>query len=97
MTSRKKIAAITKATNKYNCGVYLKTGRHPPGVMIAESVEEENLRDWIGSVKVSLNSGGGRSVILQPLIQGVSLCSMTGASTETICQTSLLVIWLFIY
>ena len=66
MTSRKKIAAITKATKKYNCGVYLKTGRHPPGIMIAESVEEEMLRNWIGSVKVGSKFGVGDFVVLEP-------------------------------
>lgn len=52
MTSRKKITAITKAAKKHNCAVYLKTGAHPPGIMIAESDGEEGVRDWIASVKV---------------------------------------------
>ena len=36
MTSRKKITAITKAAKKCNCAVYLKSGGHPPGVMVGE-------------------------------------------------------------
>lgn len=52
MTSRKKINAITKAAKKYSCAVYLKTGAHPPGVMIAESGEEDGVREWVASVKV---------------------------------------------
>ena len=53
MTSRKKIAAITKAAKRYECAVYLKTGAHPPGVMIAESEGEKDMRGWVGAVKVS--------------------------------------------
>ena len=54
MTSRKKIAAIAKAAKKYECAVYLKTGAHPPGVMISESEVEgmEGLAGWIAAVKV---------------------------------------------
>ena len=52
MTSRRKITAVTKAAKKYSCAVYLKTGRHPPGIMIAESNREEEVKDWVGSVKV---------------------------------------------
>ena len=55
MTSRKKITAIAKAAKKYNCAVYLKTGGHPPGVMIGECDGEEgesDLKGWIGSIKV---------------------------------------------
>ncbi|MCJ1274168.1 hypothetical protein MMC21_001963 [Puttea exsequens] len=51
MTSRKKIAAITKAAKRYECAVYLKTGAHPPGVMIAESEGEKDMRGWVGAVK----------------------------------------------
>lgn len=54
MTSRKKITAIVKAAKKHRCAVYLKTGEHPPGIMIAEAQAEEELKDWIGSVKVGL-------------------------------------------
>jgi len=52
MTSRKKIKAITKAAKKFNCAVYLKTGQHPPGVMIAESDGEEGVRNWTACIKV---------------------------------------------
>ena len=54
MTSRKKITAITKAAKEYNCAVYLKTGAHPPGVMIAESDEEKGVKEWVTSVKVGI-------------------------------------------
>ena len=53
MTSRTKIRAIIKAAKKCHCAVYLKTGKHPPGVMIAECDQgEEYLKEWAGSVKV---------------------------------------------
>ena len=54
MTSRKKIAAISKAAKKYDCAVCLKTGAHPPGMMIAECEEDgmEGLAGWVASVKV---------------------------------------------
>ena len=55
MTSRKKITVILKAAKKYNCAVYLKTGAHPPGVMIGEcdaEQGEQDLKEWVGSVKV---------------------------------------------
>ena len=54
MTSRKKITAITKAAKQYNCAVYLKTGPHPPGIMIAESDAEESVKNWVADVKVEL-------------------------------------------
>lgn len=54
MTSRKKITAIAKAAKEYDCAVYLKTGAHPPGVMIAESEEEEGVKEWVASVKVGI-------------------------------------------
>ena len=55
MTSRKKITAIAKAAKKSNCCVYLKTGVHPPGVMIGEcdgELGEQELKEWVGTVKV---------------------------------------------
>ena len=55
MTSRKKITAIAKAAKKCNCAVYLKTGVHPPALMIAEcngDKAEEDLKEWVGNVKV---------------------------------------------
>lgn len=54
MTSRKKITAICKAAKKFDCAIYLKTGGHPPGVMIAECEEEgdEGLAGWVDTVKV---------------------------------------------
>lgn len=55
MTSRNKIRAIIKAAKKCNCAVYLKTGKHPPGVMIGEcngELGEQYLKEWVGSVKV---------------------------------------------
>lgn len=57
MTSRKKIAAISKAAKKYECAVYLKTGAHPPGVMISESQVEgmEGLAGWVAAVKVGFS------------------------------------------
>ena len=57
MTSRKKIMAISKAAKQYNCAVYLKTGNHPPGVMIGEcdgEDGEESLKEWVQSVKVGI-------------------------------------------
>ncbi|KAL9127188.1 MAG: hypothetical protein Q9217_003896 [Psora testacea] len=53
MTSRKKISAISKAAKNYDCAVYLKTGPHPPGIMIAESENngQEGLEGWLGTVK----------------------------------------------
>ena len=57
MTSRKKISAISKAAKKYECAVYLKTGSHPPGVMISESQVEglEGLAGWVAAIKVGLS------------------------------------------
>lgn len=57
MTSRKKITAITKAAKQYKCAVYLKTGMHPPGVMLGEcdgEEGEEDLKAWVRSVKVRI-------------------------------------------
>ena len=57
MASRKKVTAITKAAKKYNCAVYLKTGMHPPGVMLGEcdgEEGEEDLKSWVRSVKVGI-------------------------------------------
>lgn len=51
MTSRLKITRVAKAAKKHNCAVYLKTGPHPPGVMIAESELEEGVGEWVKSVK----------------------------------------------
>lgn len=51
MTSRKKIAAITKAAKHQNCAVYIRTGTWR-GVMIGESEEEQGLKGWVGDVKV---------------------------------------------
>ena len=55
MTSRKKIRAIADAAKRLDCAVYLKTGAHPPGVMICECEQEgkEGLADWVSAVKVS--------------------------------------------
>lgn len=56
MTSRKNISAIAKAAKKCNCAVYLKTGVHPPGLMIGEcngDKGEQDLKEWVGSVKVA--------------------------------------------
>ena len=52
MTSRKKITAITKGAKKYNCAVYLKTGAHPSGIMLAESDDKGAVDDWVRIVKV---------------------------------------------
>ena len=57
MTSRKKIQAILKAAKRFKCAVYIKTGAHPPGLMIAECEEEgsDGLADWVGAVKVGFH------------------------------------------
>lgn len=52
MTSRKKIQAIIKSAKKYDCAVYLRTGTWR-GVIIAESENDDELRGWVGDVKVS--------------------------------------------
>jgi hypothetical protein len=49
MTSRSKIASITRATKRLSCSVVLKTGS-PPGVMIAEG---EGALEWMEIVRVS--------------------------------------------
>ena len=55
MTSRTKIRAVVQAAKKCHCAVYIKTGKHPPGVMIAECDQGEGcLKEWLGSVKVSI-------------------------------------------
>ena len=51
MTSRRKIQAITKSAKHTSCSVLLKT-RNPPGIMIVEGKSEENVKQWIDSVKV---------------------------------------------
>lgn len=53
ITSRRKINAITKIAKRCECAVYLKIGI-PPGIMIAESEEEEGVREWVASVKVRI-------------------------------------------
>lgn len=50
MTSRRKIAALTKAAKSLSCAVVLKTGR-PPGVMIIEASNQENVKSWVLIVK----------------------------------------------
>ncbi|KAI9052985.1 hypothetical protein LZ554_003256 [Drepanopeziza brunnea f. sp. 'monogermtubi'] len=50
MTSRKKILAITKAAQRCSCAVLLKTGRRPPGVMLAEG-EGEGAEAWLEVVR----------------------------------------------
>lgn len=52
MTSRKKIQTLSKAAKAHSCAVVFKTGR-PPGVMIAEAEDEDNLNQWVDTVKVS--------------------------------------------
>ena len=57
ITSRKKVTNIIKAAKQYNCAVYLKTGMHPPGVMLGECDGEEGeqeLKAWVRSVKVRI-------------------------------------------
>ena len=69
MTSRKKIMAITKAAKQYECAVYLKTGMHPPGVMIGEcdgQEGEQDLKEWVRSVKVCVHYPAQRRI--RPLI-----------------------------
>ena len=55
ISSRKKIAVITKAAKRYDCAVYLKTGQHPPGIMIAECEMVENMKNWVAHVKVGIS------------------------------------------
>lgn len=55
MRSRQKIQAIKTAAKRFNCAVYLKTGVHPPGVMVGECVGErgeQGLMEWVRSVQV---------------------------------------------
>jgi hypothetical protein len=49
MTSRKKIFTLTQAAQNLQCSVLLKTGPHPPGIMLAEG---EQAGDWLKTVKV---------------------------------------------
>ena len=68
MTSRKKIQAISKAAKKYDCALYIKTGAHPPGVMIAECEQggTNGLADWVSAVKVEhFCLSPDRGIILQ--------------------------------
>ena len=51
MTSRKKIAAITKAAKHNECAVCIRTGKWP-GVMVAECEKVDGLKGWVGDVKV---------------------------------------------
>ena len=64
MTSRKKIAAITKAAKHQNCAVYVRTGTWR-GVMIGECEEEEGLRGWVGDVKVCTPPEDGQRLYLK--------------------------------
>jgi hypothetical protein len=59
MTSRKKIAAISKSAAKHHCAVLLKTGS-PPGVMLCEGMED-GVKSWINDVKVC-----GSRMLLSP-------------------------------
>ena len=74
MTSRKKIQAITKAAKRLDCAVYLKTGAHPPGIMICECEEggKEGLDGLVMAVKVCVASYWHRRIWI--LLLGVS-CS----------------------
>lgn len=49
MTSRKKIAVLTKSAVTHHCTVLLKTGS-PPGVMLCEG-KEPDVRSWVDTVK----------------------------------------------
>jgi hypothetical protein len=49
MTSRKKIFTLTQAAHNLQCSLLLKTGPHPPGIMLAEG---EQADDWLKVVKV---------------------------------------------
>lgn len=51
MTSRVKIRSIRKSTKTLSCAAVLKTGK-PPGVMVVEAGREEDLRSWVGVVRV---------------------------------------------
>ncbi|KAE9371345.1 hypothetical protein N431DRAFT_483897 [Stipitochalara longipes BDJ] len=48
MTSRRKILTLTRAASNLQCSVLLKTGPHPPGIMLAEG---ESADDWLKVVK----------------------------------------------
>ena len=50
MTSRKKIQSLTRAAKGYNCAVVIKTGR-PPGVMLAESTNRNDIEAWVQTVR----------------------------------------------
>ena len=65
MTSRTKIRAVVQAAKKCHCAVYIKTGKHPPGVMIAECDQGEGyLKEWLGSVKVSIAHSSLQEIII---------------------------------
>ncbi|KAH8695341.1 hypothetical protein BGW36DRAFT_429219 [Talaromyces proteolyticus] len=49
ITSRKKISALKKAADAYNCYVLLRTGSSP-GVMYVESGREEDVNAWVNTV-----------------------------------------------
>lgn len=50
ITSRKKIAALKKAADTYNCYILLRTGGCP-GVMYAEARSEEDVSAWVNTVQ----------------------------------------------
>lgn len=50
MTSRVKIRAIKNSTGQLDCKAVIKTGR-PPGVMLVESENGEDVGRWVGVVK----------------------------------------------
>jgi hypothetical protein len=50
ITSRKKVAHLKKAADKYACYVLLRSGG-APGIMYCEG-EEEGVREWVSTVQV---------------------------------------------
>lgn len=50
ITSRKKIAALKKAADTYNCYILLRTGGCP-GVMYVEARGEEDVSAWVNTVQ----------------------------------------------
>lgn len=50
MTSRKKIAALTKSASHLQCSVLLKTGACP-GIMLCEADKLSSMQDWVEVVR----------------------------------------------
>ena len=57
ITSRKKVAALRKAADKFSCFVLLRSGGCP-GIMYCKG-DEDGVREWVGTVQVSINQFEG--------------------------------------